>query len=83
MLHIGIYNKPKYFENLYMFVLYFNIPGTLEVEDKAFSPEYSGLLLVVVLFVCLFFSVFYSFMGSRPLNHLAVDKWDKKVMHEY
>lgn len=78
MLHIGIYNKPKYFENLCMFVLYFNIPGALEVEDKAFSPEYSGLLLVGF-----FFSVFYSFMRSRSLNHLAVDKWDKKVMHEY
>lgn len=54
VLHIGIYNKPKYFENLCMFVLYFNIPGALEVEDKAFSPEYSGLLLVGFVFFFLF-----------------------------
>lgn len=37
-----------------MFVFYFNIPGALEVEDKAFSPEYSGLLLVVVVVVVFF-----------------------------
>ena len=55
--------------------LYFNIPGALEIEDKAFSPEYSGFLLVFVFF-------FNSFMGSRSLNHLAVDKWNKKIMHE-
>ena len=55
--------------------LYFNIPGALETEDKAFSPEYSGFLLFIYLFI-------YSFMGSRSLNHLAVDKWDKKIMHE-
>lgn len=57
MLHIGIYNKPKYFENLCMFVFYFNIPGALEVEDGGIFPEYSGLLLVVVAVFFFLFSI--------------------------